>query len=64
MPLPSFERFSAPARIQRLGVFAVATLILFIFFESSFFPEVQVPNVYRSVRDNPESNVEVDVGRL
>ncbi|KIV94872.1 hypothetical protein PV10_02593 [Exophiala mesophila] len=50
MASPVFERFSAPARIQRLGIFAVATLLLFVFFESSFFPEVPVPRIYREAQ--------------
>jgi hypothetical protein len=50
MPLPLFERFSAPVRIQRLSVFVLSTLLLFVFFEASFFPEVSVPNLHKGVR--------------
>ncbi|KIW12575.1 hypothetical protein PV08_09852 [Exophiala spinifera] len=42
MPLPFFDGVSAPAKVQRASLFALATILFIFFFESSFFPHVQV----------------------
>ncbi|EXJ86729.1 hypothetical protein A1O3_03683 [Capronia epimyces CBS 606.96] len=55
MPLPVFEKFSAPARIQRLSVFAIITILLFVFFQGSFFPDVSVPSLHRDSHDTARS---------
>ncbi|KIX03464.1 uncharacterized protein Z518_07016 [Rhinocladiella mackenziei CBS 650.93] len=55
MPLPVLDRFSAPARIQRLSILALTTILLIVFFESSFFPKVTVPNLHKDYdRSRPE----------
>jgi hypothetical protein len=48
MSLPFADGFSAPARIQRLTVFAIATILLFIFFQSSAIPgSVSIPSIHK-----------------
>ncbi|KAK5221084.1 Beta-mannosyltransferase 1 [Exophiala xenobiotica] len=45
MPLPFFEKISAPAKVQRLSIFALLTILLVILFESSSLSNVQVPKL-------------------
>ncbi|KAL2432201.1 Beta-mannosyltransferase 1 [Exophiala dermatitidis] len=55
MSVPSFERFAVPARIQRLSIFALITILIFFFFPGSFFPDVTVPNLHRESYDSTPS---------
>ncbi|KAH0839234.1 hypothetical protein AYO21_05649 [Fonsecaea monophora] len=36
---PALDRFSAPARIQRLSIFAVVTILIVLFFQNTFVSE-------------------------
>ncbi|KAJ9610871.1 Beta-mannosyltransferase 1 [Cladophialophora chaetospira] len=45
--LPILDRFSAPARIQRLSVFALTTVLAVLFLENTFFPGSPVTNLHR-----------------
>ncbi|KIW66252.1 hypothetical protein PV04_08451 [Phialophora macrospora] len=45
--LPILDRFSAPARIQRLSVFALGTILIVLFLEKTFFPGASVTSLHR-----------------
>lgn len=53
--LPMLDRFSAPARLQRLSVFALGTVLIILFLENTFFPGASVTNLSRRVRGLVES---------
>ena len=48
--LPILDRFSAPARIQRLSVFALGTILIVLVLENTFFPGTSVASLHRRVR--------------
>lgn len=53
--LSILDKFSAPARLQRLSVFALGTVLIVLFFESTLFPGASVTNLSRRVRIHVES---------
>ncbi|EXJ67593.1 uncharacterized protein A1O5_08938 [Cladophialophora psammophila CBS 110553] len=46
---PVLDRFSAPARIQRLSVLALAAILIVLFFQSTLFPVNSVTYLHRKV---------------
>ena len=47
--LPKLDRFSSPARIQRLGVFALGTILIVLLLENAF-PGSSIGTLRRRVR--------------
>ncbi|OCT47297.1 glycosyltransferase family 91 protein [Cladophialophora carrionii] len=45
--LPMIDRFPAPARIQRLSVFALGTILIVLLLENTLFPEASVTSLHR-----------------
>ncbi|KIX99644.1 uncharacterized protein Z520_04279 [Fonsecaea multimorphosa CBS 102226] len=46
---PVLDRFSAPARVQRLGVFAIVTLLIVLFFQNTLLADNSVIHRHKKV---------------
>jgi hypothetical protein len=47
--LPKLDKFPGPARMQRLGVFTLLTILIVLFLENAF-PGGTITNLHRRVR--------------
>lgn len=47
--LPILDKIAAPARIQRLSIFALGTLLLVLFLENALFPGSSITSLQRRV---------------
>jgi hypothetical protein len=47
--LPKLDRFSTPARIQRLSVVTLSTVLAVLFLKNLFYPDASVISLERRV---------------
>jgi hypothetical protein len=62
---PILDKLSTPARIQRLGVWGLAVILVLIIFEKFAAPETHLPSLGKRVRNALESySTQLTCGRV